>query len=345
MLILGIDTSCDDTSVAVVKEGKKILSNIISSQEYIHKKYGGVVPELACRKHLENINSIIEEAGRIAGVGFSSLDGIAVTRGPGLVGALLIGVMTAKSLAYIYDLPLIGVNHIEAHIFANFLEFSSLKPPFVSLVISGGHTDLIYFHDFGRYKVLGRTRDDAVGEAFDKVSKLLNLGYPGGPLIDRLSKEGDPKRIRFPRPFLERSWDFSFSGLKTAVMNYVASGKKICSVADIVASFQQSVIEVLTAKVIKAAKKMKVKKIVLGGGVASNSALRRYLKEKATSEHIKVYFPAPILCTDNGAIVACVGYYKMKKYFKDGRSKHFSLKQLDLNVEPNLKIEEVYNWQ
>ncbi len=343
MLVLGIDTSCDDTSVAVVEDGTKILSNIVSSQDVIHKKYGGVVPELASRRHLEIINFVVEKALKEAGIKLNALDCIAVTRGPGLIGALLIGMMTAKSLAYVHDLPLVGVNHLEAHIYANFLEFSSLKPPFVSLVISGGHTDLIYFHDFDQYKILGRTRDDAVGEAFDKVAKFLNLGYPGGPVIDRLSREGDAKKIRFPRPFLGKSFDFSFSGLKTAVVNYVVSRKENNSAADIVAGFQQSVIEVLTAKAINAAKEMKVGKIVLGGGVSANSALRKYLKIQAKKNRIKVYFPALCLCTDNAAMIACLGYYKMKKYFKDVKNRCFSLQQLDLNVEPNLKIEENFS--
>ncbi len=343
MLILGIDTSCDDTSVAVVRNGTEVLSNIVSSQNVIHEKYGGIVPELACRKHLEIINFVTEKALKDAKVKFRDLDSIAVTRGPGLVGALLIGMMTAKSLAYVYNLPLIGINHLEAHIYANFLEFSSLRPPFVSLVISGGHTDLIYFHDFEQYKILGRTRDDAVGEAFDKVAKFLNLGYPGGPVIDRLSPQGDAGKIRFPRPFLGKSFDFSFSGLKTAVVNYVSSQKGNYSVADIAACFQQSVIEVLAKKAINAAKEMKVGKIVLGGGVSANSALRKYLKAEAAKNRIKTYFPGISLCTYNAAMIACLGYYKMKKYYKNKKDRCFSLSQLDLNVEPNLKIEENFS--
>jgi N6-L-threonylcarbamoyladenine synthase len=354
-LILGIETSCDETAVAVLKN-RKILSNLVISQIAVHKKYQGIVPELACRKHLENINSLLYLALKEAKINFSQLSAVAVTNGPGLVGALLIGVMAAKAVAYVHHLPLIPINHLEGHIFANFLntqiaqkknaDYAEIKPPFLGLIISGGHTDLLLVKDFGKYQVLGRTRDDAVGEAYDKVAKLLNLGYPGGPLIDNLAKKGNPEAINFPRPYLWGSWDFSFSGLKTAVVNYVKShqlhpapnlvrGKSAIShqQEDIVASFQQAVVETLVKKTLKAAEKFKMKKIVLGGGVAANSALRIAFDEEK-KKGWRIYYPEPGLCTDNAAMIACAGYYKMQ-------NAKCKMQKLGIKVDPNLPLT---NW-
>lgn len=341
-LILGIETSCDETSVAVL-EKRRILSNLVISQIAIHKKYQGIVPELASRKHLENINSLLILALKEAKINFADLGGVAVTNGPGLVGSLLIGVMTAKAIAYVYHLPLIPVNHLEGHLFANFLDTQIHageipKPPFLGLVISGGHTDLFLVKDFGKYEILGRTRDDAVGEAYDKVAKLLNLGYPGGPIIDNLAKKGNPQAINFPRPYLWGSWDFSFSGLKTAVVNYVHSHQPSAishQVNDIVASFQAAVVETLVKKTLKATEKFKLKRIVLGGGVAANSALRNAFAEEK-KRGWQIYYPKPDFCTDNAAMIACAGYYKVQ-------SSKFKVQSLpEVKVDPNLPLT---NWE
>lgn len=334
MNILAIETSCDETSASVVQNGKVILSNVISSQIDIHSKYGGVVPELASRHHLENINFVISAALKKARLQMTNIDAIAVTQGPGLVGSLLAGIMAAKTLALIYRLPLLPVNHIEGHIYANFIE-QQFKPPFLALVVSGGHTELIRQRDFTHYKILGRTRDDAVGEAYDKVAKLLGLGYPGGPVIDRLARQGNPNIVKFPRPYLPGSYDFSFSGLKTSVVNYVSKQSTINYQlsTNIVASFQQAVIEVLVNKTIDTAQKLKMKKIVLAGGVAANSALRSLFDLKTKKAGIKIYYPSPILCTDNAAMIGCAAYYRLKN-----KKLKYHQKMLTFKAEPNLQL-------
>ncbi|MDD5687112.1 MAG: tRNA (adenosine(37)-N6)-threonylcarbamoyltransferase complex transferase subunit TsaD [Elusimicrobia bacterium] len=321
MNILGIETSCDETSAAVVKDGRFILTNVVSSQIKIHKKYGGVVPELASRQHLENINVVIEEALRK----IKKIDAVSVTKGPGLIGSLLIGTTTAQVVSDILKVPIVGVNHIEGHIFASFIKTdrhrkqeSALVPPFIALVVSGGHTDLILVKDMGKYEILGRTRDDAVGEVFDKIAKFMKLGYPGGPIIDRLSKQGNPEKIKFPRPYMHDSWDFSFSGLKTAIINYIFANKidikkRNRQILDICASFQQACVDVLVKKTIMASVKYNIKKIVLGGGVSSNSQLRSTFVEKCKAENIKLFIPEIVLCTDNAAMIASAGYFKIKK--------------------------------
>lgn len=320
MRILAIETSCDDTGAAVVLDGREILSNVVSSQVSIHQKYGGVVPELASRRHIESIVPIVTEALETAKVTLKEIDGIAVTQGPGLVGSLLVGLSFAKSLSFVTGLPFVGVNHIEAHLSAIFLDKNPPKFPFIGLVVSGGHTSLFRVDGFGKYRRLGQTRDDAAGEAFDKVAKLLSLGYPGGPIIDELSKKGNPKAIRFPRPSLgKNSLDFSFSGLKTAVVNYVksypepAGGYPEGLLRDIVSSFQEAVVDVLVKKTIQAAHHQGLRRIVLSGGVAANLHLRQKMKEEASRQKVKVYPPSPSFCTDNAAMVGVVGYEYLKR--------------------------------
>jgi len=315
MLILAIETSCDDTGAAVILNGRKILSNVVSSQISVHQKYGGVVPELASRKHIESIVPIVVEALEKARVTLKEIDGIAVTQGPGLVGSLLIGLSFAKSIAFARGLSFIGVNHIEAHLSAIFLEEKPPRFPFIGLVVSGGHTSLFRMDGFGKYRRLGQTRDDAAGEAFDKVAKLLGLGYPGGPIIDELSRAGNPKAVRFPRPVLSKnSLDFSFSGLKTAVVNFVKAhpeppeGYPEGLIKDIVSSFQEAVVEVLVKKTVQAAQHEGLKRIVLSGGVAANQRLRQKIKEESIKQKLKVYLPSPSFCTDNAAMVGVVGY-------------------------------------
>ncbi len=318
MLILGLETSCDETAAAVIKNGREILSNIVSSQIKFHRKFGGVFPELASRKHLELINPVIQQALAEGCVTFKEIDLITVTQGPGLIGSLLIGLSTAKAIAYVHNLPLMGINHLEGHIYANFLEHPTLKFPFVSLIVSGGHTVLVYMKEHNKYELLGSTRDDAAGEVYDKVARLLDLGYPGGPFIDKLAQKGNPQKISFPRAHLGNSLDFSFSGLKTAVLYYLQGRRKnltnfqlsITHLSDIAASFQQAVTDVLVEKSLKAAQKKKVKTIILAGGVAANRTLRRELKIKAKEKGIKVYAPSLSLCTDNAAMIAAAGYYK-----------------------------------
>lgn len=334
ILILAIETSCDETSAAVVKNGREVLSNIISSQIDIHRKFGGVVPEIASRKHLENISMVIDESLSEAGVSFTDLDAVAVTCGPGLVGALLIGLSTAKAIAYSSNLPFIGVNHIEGHIAANYIENKELEPPFTCLVASGGHSHIVNVVDYNSYEILGRTRDDAAGEAFDKIARALGLGYPGGPLIDKLAASGNREAINFPRAFLEEgSYDFSFSGLKSAVLNYLNTARlrgEELNQADIAASFQEAVTDVLSAKLIKAALDKKSKYAVLAGGVASNSRLRELLKQRGEDAGIKVLYPSPVLCTDNAAMIGCAAYYR---YINGTRSDY------TLNAMPNLSLE------
>ncbi len=323
-LIMGIETSCDETAAAIVEDGKKIISNIVASQISIHQKYGGVVPEIASRTHIKYIIPVIDKALDESGIKITDLSAIAVTYGPGLIGSLLVGLSLAKAMAYAQNIPFIGINHLEAHIYANFLEHNKIKPPFICLIVSGGHTSLVYIRNFGEYKLLGQTKDDAAGEVFDKIVKVLDLGYPGGPITEKLAKEGEPSSIKFPRPLLnDKSYDFSFSGLKTAVIYYIKELKKEnkdIPVRDILASFQQAVIDVLVKKTVKAALKFKTKQIILAGGVAANSSLRREIKEKANLFDIKVFCPSVSLCTDNAAMVASTGYYKFKKNKKSSLS-------------------------
>lgn len=335
ILILAIESSCDETAAAVVKNGREVLSNIISSQIELHKLYGGVVPEIASRKHIEKINQVIEEALQSAHVTLDDLDAIGVTYGPGLVGALLVGVAEAKAISYAKNLPLVGVHHIEGHISANFIENKELEPPFPCLVVSGGHTHLVIVEDYGKYRILGRTHDDAAGEAFDKVARAIGLGYPGGPKIDKLAKEGNADAIAFPKAHVaEAPYDFSFSGLKSAVLNYLNGcrmrGEEICQ-ADVAASFQKAVVEVLVEHAMMAVKEYGFDKLAIAGGVASNSALRGAMQQACEKNHIQFYYPSPILCTDNAAMIGAAAYYE---YINGTRS------GLDLNAVPNLKLGE-----
>jgi N6-L-threonylcarbamoyladenine synthase len=311
--ILGIDTSCDDTSVAIVDSGTTILSNIVASQVDVHHRYGGVVPELACRKHIEAIGPVYQTALDEAKMTLADLDAIAVTRGPGLIGALLVGLSFAKSLAYAGGKPLIPVNHLEGHICSAFLEAPDLAWPFVCLVVSGGHTDLYACEGPGAYRLLGETRDDAAGEAFDKVSKLLGLGYPGGPVIDRLARQGDPKAVRFPRAYLEKdSLHFSFSGIKTAVLHYVRKHPST-PVADLAASFQQAVVDVLVDKTLAAAGQCSASRVVVTGGVAANSRLRCEMQKACAEAGLRLVIPHPRLCTDNGAMIAAAAHWRAQR--------------------------------
>ena len=333
--ILAIESSCDETAAAVVRNGREVLSNVIYSQIDLHTVYGGVVPEIASRKHIEKINQVVDKALHDAGLSFSGIDGIAVTYGPGLVGALLVGVSFAKALSFATGIPLIGVHHIEGHICANYIENKDLKPPFMALVVSGGHTHLVKVKDYGEYEILGRTRDDAAGEAFDKVARAIGLGYPGGPKVDKVSKEGNPEALVFPKAKVNDSiYDFSFSGLKSAVLNYLnqaeMKGEKIV-VPDVAASFQKAVVDVLVEHTISAAKEYGFKEVALAGGVASNSALRAAMEEECTKNNIKLYRPSPIFCTDNAAMIGVAGYYE---YIKGKRSDYH------LNAVPNLKLGE-----
>jgi N6-L-threonylcarbamoyladenine synthase len=330
--ILGIETSCDETSASVVKNGRYVLSNVISSQIDLHKAYGGVVPEIASRKHVELINPVIKEAIIQSGMKLEDMDAIAVTSGPGLVGALLVGLAAAKGIAFTLGKPLIGVHHIEGHICANYIEHKELEPPFVCLVASGGHSHIVHVLSYDKYEVLGHTRDDAAGEAFDKVARALGLGYPGGPAIQKAAEKGNPHAVKLPRTYFKDSFDFSFSGLKTAVLNYLNNqrqkGDEII-VADVCASFQQAVVEVLVENTIAAAKMAGCQKVALAGGVAANSSLRKILKEKCFDNNLNVYYPNPILCTDNAAMVSCSGFYKFL-------SKNVS--DLYLNAIPDMKL-------
>lgn len=333
--ILAIESSCDETAAAVVVNGRDVRSNVISSQIALHTLYGGVVPEIASRKHIEKINQVIAQALNDAGETLDTIDAIAVTYGPGLVGALLVGVAEAKAIAYAKNLPLIGVHHIEGHISANYIENKDLEPPFLCLVVSGGHTHLVRVKDYGVYEILGRTRDDAAGEAFDKVARAIGLGYPGGPKIEKVSHEGNPHAIQFPKPKVaDGPYDFSFSGLKSAVLNYLNScqmkGEEIVQ-ADVAASFQNSVIEVLVANAMRAIDEYGMERFAIAGGVASNQTLRRAMEEACRQKGVKFYHPSPILCTDNAAMIGAAGYYDYMAGKRDG---------LDLNAVPNLKLGE-----
>lgn len=331
--ILAIESSCDETAAAVVRNGREVLSNVISSQIELHKLFGGVVPEIASRKHIEKINQVIEEALKEANTTLDGVDAIAVTYGPGLVGALLVGVAAAKAISYAKKKPLVGVHHIEGHISANYIENPSLEPPFMCLVASGGHSHLVYVKDYGTYEIVGRTRDDAAGEAFDKVARAIGLGYPGGPKIDKLAREGDPNAIQFPRAVIEGApHDFSFSGLKSSVLNYLNQCEmKQISVnhADIAASFQQAVIDVLVGHTVDAAKEYSMDKLAIAGGVASNTSLRKAMAAECKKNGIEFYHPSPIFCTDNAAMIGVAGYYEYQNGTRHG---------LDLNAVPNLKI-------
>lgn len=333
LVTLAIESSCDETAAAVLLEGRQVLSNIISSQIDIHKLYGGVVPEIASRHHLNNINAVVDQAMDEAEISMEDVDMIGVTYGPGLVGALLIGLATAKAYALAAGKPLMGVHHIQGHICANYIEHKELEPPFMALVISGGHTNIVEVTDYNKCSVLGGTRDDAAGEAYDKVARVLGLGYPGGPLIDKIAKEGNPHAVEFKRVFLEKgSLDFSFSGIKTGVLNYINSEKQAgrqINTADVAASFQAAVLEVIVTKTVKAAVDMGKDKIVMAGGVASNSRLREMLREECDKKKIELYYPSPILCTDNAAMIGCAAYYRYMAGERD---------DLTLDAIPNLEL-------
>lgn len=332
-MILALETSCDETSAAVVVGGRKILSNIISSQIPLHRKFGGVVPEIASRKHIENVIPVVDEALKSAGVTLKDIDAIGVTYGPGLVGALLVGVAAAKALSFAADVPLIGVNHLEGHMFANFLAQPELEPPFAALVVSGGHTSLIHVRDYNDFSLLGQTRDDAAGEAFDKIARVMGLPYPGGPEIDKLAKNGNQDAILFPRALaVPGSFEFSFSGLKSAVLNYLNSAKQrgeAVNNADVAASFQKAVTAVLADKAVDAAKFCRVQKLVLAGGVAANSALKEILAAECAKAGLDLFYPEPVLCTDNAAMIACRAYYQ----YIAGKTA-----DLHLNAVPSIKL-------
>ena len=335
IVILGIESSCDETAASVVRNGREVLSNVISSQIALHTLYGGVVPEIASSKHIEKINVVIEEALAEAHMTLDDIDAIGVTYGPGLVGALLVGVSEAKAIAYAKNLPLIGVHHIEGHISANYIENKDLEPPFACLVVSGGHTHLVIVKDYGKYEIVGRTRDDAAGEAFDKVARAIGLGYPGGPKIDKVSKEGNPNAIAFPRAKVaDSAYDFSFSGLKSAVLNYL-NGCKMKNIpivqADVAASFQKAVVDVLVEHAMHAVEEYGFKKFAIAGGVASNSALRSAMEEACKKRGVAFYHPSPILCTDNAAMIGAAAYYEYLAGTRSG---------WDLNAVPNLKLGE-----
>ncbi len=333
-LTLGIETSCDETAISVVADGRQVWSNVISSQIEIFKNYGGVVPEIASRHHLENINKVLEEALKVADVTLDDIDLIGVTEGPGLIGALLMGVATAKAIAFAKDIPLVGVHHLFGHISANFLEDENLEPPFLALITSGGHTEIVQVKSYTDCEILGGTRDDAVGEAYDKVARVLGLGYPGGPKIDKIAKSGNPEAVNFTRVLLEKdSYDFSFSGLKTQVLNYIntekQAGREVCR-EDVAASFQQAVMEVVVKKTMNAVNLTGALKLVMAGGVAANSKLRSMLESETEKAGIKLYCPKPILCTDNGAMIGSAAYYKYKALGED---------ELNMDASSNLPLE------
>ena len=326
--ILGIETSCDETAVAVVRDGREVLSSVVSSQVDLHARFGGVVPEIASRAHVELLTPVIAQALVEAGIDDNSIDGVAATVGPGLVGSLLVGVSTAKTLALVWDVPFIGVNHLEAHLYASFLEEPDLQFPSVVLLVSGGHTMLITMRGHGEYEVLGSTIDDAAGEAFDKVARYLGLGYPGGPAIDRLAMEGDPSAIRFPRALLNEGFDFSFSGLKTAVVNHVRKHPDVAT-ADVCASFQEAVVDVLVVKARRAAAETGATALCLGGGVAANSQLRERFLDACVEDGLHGFLPSRSMCTDNAAMVAAAGYWRLR---------HDGPTPLDAGANPNLGL-------
>ncbi len=335
VLILAIESSCDETAAAVIKNGRCVLSNVISSQIALHTLYGGVVPEIASRKHMEQINQVIELALSEASVTLDDITAVGVTYGPGLVGALLVGVAEAKAIAFARRLPLIGVHHIEGHICANYIEHPDLEPPFLALVVSGGHTHLVTVDDYSQYTIIGRTRDDAAGEAFDKVARAVGLGYPGGPKIDKLAKEGKSDAIPFPRAHVDGSvYDFSFSGMKSAVLNYLNScemkGEHVDK-ADVAASFQKAVIDTLVSRTMLATKEFGMDKLAIAGGVAANSALRMALQTECEAAGLRFYSPSPIFCTDNAAMIGVAAYYEYCNGIRHG---------WNLNAVPNLKLGE-----
>lgn len=333
--ILAIESSCDETAASVVRNGRIVESNVISSQIELHKLYGGVVPEIASRKHIEKINQVVQAALDEAGCTLDDIDAIGVTYGPGLVGALLVGVAEAKAIAYARNLPLVGVHHIEGHISANYIEHPNLEPPFICLVVSGGHTHLVCVKEYGKYEIIGRTRDDAAGEAFDKVARAIGLGYPGGPKIDKLSKEGNPEAITFPKAHVaDAPYDFSFSGVKSSVLNYINSCEMkgiTYNQADIAASFQKAVIDVLVEHSMKAVDEYGLKQFAIAGGVAANSGLREAMKQACEAKGITFSYPSPIFCTDNAAMIGAAAYYEYLAGTRHG---------LDLNAVPNLKLGE-----
>ena len=326
VIILGIESSCDETSVSIVKNGREVLSNVINTQISIHELYGGVVPEIASRNHVDNISPVMKEALKEANIKIDDIDAVACTYGPGLVGALLVGVSYAKALSYAANKPLIGVNHIQGHIAANYITYKDLKPPFLTLLISGGNTQLVLVKDYTEFEILGKTKDDAVGEAFDKIARVIGLGYPGGPKMDKLAKEGTPN-IELPKVHVE-GLNFSFSGLKTAIINLHHKNPNI-NKADLAASFEKDVAEILLKNTKMAVKETKINKIALAGGVSANSYIRKAFKELEEKENIQVYYPELKLCTDNAAMIASAGYYN---YLKDNFS------DLNLNAVPNLKL-------
>ncbi|MDR2045048.1 MAG: tRNA (adenosine(37)-N6)-threonylcarbamoyltransferase complex transferase subunit TsaD [Clostridium sp.] len=337
VLILAIESSCDETAAAVVRNGREVLSDVIFSQVALHTQYGGVVPEIASRKHIEKINPVIEEALKEAKTSLRDLSAIAVTYGPGLVGALLVGVSAAKAISFAAGLPLIGIHHIEGHISANYIEHHDLEPPYLCLVVSGGHTHLVAVRRYGEYEVVGRTRDDAAGEAFDKVARAIGLGYPGGPKIDRISKEGKPDAIPFPRAKVDASpYDFSFSGLKSAVLNYLNScrmNRFPVRAADVAASFQKAVVDVLAQRSMEAVHAYGLDCFALAGGVASNTSLRKTLEECCARENVRFFCPSPRYCTDNAAMIGAAGYYEFLRGTRSG---------YELNAVPNLKLGRSY---
>ena len=328
LVVLGIETSCDETAAAVVVGGRRVLSSVVSSQVDLHARFGGVVPEIASRAHVELLTPVVAEAMLSAGVEPGDLDAVACTVGPGLVGALLVGVSTAKALALVWDVPFVAVNHLEAHLHAAFLEEPDLQLPAVVLLVSGGHTMLVHWEDVGRYRLLGQTVDDAAGEAFDKVARYLGLGYPGGPAIDLLAMEGDASAVAFPRPMIDSGYDFSFSGLKTAVVNHVRKHPEVAT-ADVAASFQEAVVDVLVTKARRAAAEVGAKALCIGGGVAANSQLRERMLGVCVDDGLQAFLPSRAMCTDNAAMVAAAGWHRLRA---DGPS------PLDLGAEPNLRL-------
>lgn len=330
-LTLGIETSCDETAVAILRGERDVLANVISSSAPLHEKYGGVVPEVASRAHVQAVNPAIEEALSRADLTLWDLSAIAVTAGPGLIGCLVVGVAAAKSLASVLEVPLIGVNHLEAHIYANFLEHQEFKPPAIGLIVSGGHTLLVKMHDHGLYEIVGQTLDDAAGEAFDKIARFLGLGFPGGPAVQQAALAGDPEAIRFPRALTD-GFDFSFSGLKTAVLNYVRKEKaqgREPNIPDVCASFQEAVVEVQVVKTIRAAESFGISNVFVSGGVAANSRLRQLLGENCDQIGARLFYPSPVLCTDNAAMVACCGYHRLARGVRSS---------LDIVADPNLPL-------